>query len=140
MVCSKHNVVRVDPIIIIIVSVLTSSAMEWREDEREDGEEQVEEWRARATVGVGTRSFFLDPSWVEMGVKGRGDLAPPLAGWVEARDLLRGTGEAGVTVDVLRGMWGRDFLAKRGVATFSLSLDLGVPSDFLFCSKQVIVE
>ena len=112
--------------------------MEWREDEREDREERVEEWRARATVGVGTRSFFLDPSWVEMGVKGRGDLAPPLAGLVEVRDL--GAGETGVTVDVLRGMWGRDFLAKRGVASFSLSLDLRVPNDFLFCSKHVIVE
>ena len=55
---------------------------------------------------------------------------------MEPCDLLRGVVEAGVVAGVLRGAREIDFLAERGVVTFSFSLDFGVPTDFLCCSKH----
>ena len=104
------------------------------EQSKDEEDERVDERRDRATVGVGTRSFFLEPGGV-MGVEGRTETTGLS---VEETRVFEEVGVTSLVVAVgeslcgvrVRDLWPGD----RGVTAFSLSLDFGVPADFRGCN------
>lgn len=110
---------------------LTSSAIEKREDEREEKDDRVEDFLVRPTVGLDTRLFLQ--LVIAIGVAGRIGLVELLVWLVDLGDFLVGCEELGVTdleltLGVKQGVRDTDFLT--GVFSLSLAADLGVPIDF----------